>query len=165
MESWCDGEFHFWRVRGFLERTYVNDAKLWELLEGKDLFAPTVEGTDEYDEHVHLAQMTTFMGHVPSCLLRRGRRTAMFYHPNGLFQVHSPIMDRGLTKHTPLGQPKRTDLVPKHLSFEETVSTLTGQEKAMFLKFVRRMVKWEPEDRSSARELLNDPWLQVVAKP
>ena len=29
----------------------------------------------------------------------------------------------------------------------------------MFIKFVRKMVKWNPEDRSSAGDLLKDPWL------
>lgn len=29
----------------------------------------------------------------------------------------------------------------------------------MFIEFVKRMLKWRPEERSTARELLNDPWL------
>jgi serine/threonine-protein kinase SRPK3 len=29
----------------------------------------------------------------------------------------------------------------------------------MFIKFVKRMIKWRPEDRSTANELLDDPWL------
>lgn len=29
----------------------------------------------------------------------------------------------------------------------------------MFIEFVRRMIKWHPEERSTAKELLQDPWL------
>lgn len=29
----------------------------------------------------------------------------------------------------------------------------------MFLKFIRKMVTWKPEERSTAKELLEDPWL------
>ena len=29
----------------------------------------------------------------------------------------------------------------------------------MFIKFVNRMMKWKPEERGTAKELLQDPWL------
>lgn len=34
-----------------------------------------------------------------------------------------------------------------------------GEEKAKFIGFVKRMLKWNPEERSTAKELLDDPWL------
>jgi serine/threonine-protein kinase SRPK3 len=37
-----------------------------------------------------------------------------------------------------------------------------GEEKAQFLDFARKMLKWKPEERSSAKELLEDPWLNSV---
>jgi serine/threonine-protein kinase SRPK3 len=39
---------------------------------------------------------------------------------------------------------------------------LEGDEKVQFLNFVKKMLKWKPEDRSSARELLDDLWLNGV---
>jgi serine/threonine-protein kinase SRPK3 len=36
---------------------------------------------------------------------------------------------------------------------------MTGEEKTMFLKFVRRMLRWDPGERGNAKELLKDPWL------
>jgi len=38
------------------------------------------------------------------------------------------------------------------------------EQSAMFLAFVRRMLQWNSEDRPSAKELLQDPWLQVPAR-
>ena len=37
---------------------------------------------------------------------------------------------------------------------------LVGQEKELFFKFMRAMLEWLPEERKTAKELLEDPWLQ-----
>ena len=44
-------------------------------------------------------------------------------------------------------------------SFEKSEENLKGEDKVRFLQFVRKMVRWKPEERSSAEELLDDPWL------
>jgi serine/threonine-protein kinase SRPK3 len=38
---------------------------------------------------------------------------------------------------------------------------LSGKEKDAFIEFIKKMVKWNPEDRSSAKDLLKDPWLHT----
>jgi len=43
-------------------------------------------------------------------------------------------------------------------NLEDAEKRLEGEEKTLFLNFVRRMLKWKPEERSSAEELLGDPW-------
>lgn len=35
-----------------------------------------------------------------------------------------------------------------------------GPEREAFLAFMRSMLKWMPEQRKTARELLDDTWLQ-----
>ena len=35
-----------------------------------------------------------------------------------------------------------------------------GEEKKSFLRFMRKMLQWDPEKRSSARELADDEWVQ-----
>jgi hypothetical protein len=37
---------------------------------------------------------------------------------------------------------------------------MAGEEKGLFLNFVRKMLQWLPEDRKTAKELREDPWLQ-----
>lgn len=44
-------------------------------------------------------------------------------------------------------------------SLEIRESTLTGDNKEAFLRFLRRMLQWRPEDRATAKELQKDPWL------
>jgi serine/threonine-protein kinase SRPK3 len=36
---------------------------------------------------------------------------------------------------------------------------MNGEEKRMFIRFAKKMIQWDPEERSTAKELLNDPWL------
>ena len=45
-------------------------------------------------------------------------------------------------------------------SLEDAEGRLAGEEKALFLRFVRRMLAWRPEERASALELLDDPWIK-----
>lgn len=45
------------------------------------------------------------------------------------------------------------------LTLENSEENLEGHQKELFLKFMRKMLKWVPEERKTARELLMDPWL------
>lgn len=45
------------------------------------------------------------------------------------------------------------------VSLESWEVRLSGREKEMFIRFMRSMLKWVPEERRTARQLLEDPWL------
>jgi serine/threonine protein kinase len=51
--------------------------------------------------------------------------------------------------------------IPQGNSLEKAEQFLSGRDKAMFLDFVRGMLAWRPEDRKTAKELLEDPWLNT----
>lgn len=60
--------------------------KLWELLEGKLLFDTNDPNKgNKYDDKTHLAHITALLGPPPRELLDGGRRTSMFYQPDGLY--------------------------------------------------------------------------------
>lgn len=44
-------------------------------------------------------------------------------------------------------------------SLEQFEENLEGKEKALFLQFMRKMLQWVLEERMSAFDLLDDPWL------
>lgn len=46
-----------------------------------------------------------------------------------------------------------------NFNFDNAICRIHGEEKKMFIQFVQRMLKWLPEERSTATELLQDPWL------
>jgi serine/threonine-protein kinase SRPK3 len=47
----------------------------------------------------------------------------------------------------------------KNFTLENSLTSFTGEDKTLFLQFIRRMLRWMPEDRATAGELLKDPWL------
>lgn len=51
-------------------------------------------------------------------------------------------------------------IAPSHFNFENSICKIDNDEdKRLFIEFVQRMIKWRPEERSTAKELLQDPWL------
>lgn len=50
--------------------------------------------------------------------------------------------------------------LPPTSPLEETETSLEGDEKLQFLALMRKMMQWDPARRSTAKELLEDPWLK-----
>lgn len=50
--------------------------------------------------------------------------------------------------------------LPPPAPLEELEALLSGDEKRKFLEFMRKMLQWAPEQRSTANELWYDDWLQ-----
>ncbi|PKY06200.1 kinase-like protein [Aspergillus campestris IBT 28561] len=112
---------------------------LWDVLEGKKLFKDIDPvHVHEYNELNHLARITALLGPPPKELLDKGKRTPCFYKAGAL---NGPTVE------------------PTNFNFENLLTTVRGEDKRMFIEFVKRMLRWRPEERSTARELLQDPWL------
>ena len=45
------------------------------------------------------------------------------------------------------------------ISLEKSEEQLTGEDKILFLDFMRKMLQWVPEKRQTAKELLSHTWL------
>jgi len=58
-----------------------------------------------------------------------------------------------------LGQFSYPELIPTDISLQDSVLAIDGEDKRLFLNFVRKMLEWLPEDRKTAKELTEDPWL------
>ena len=52
------------------------------------------------------------------------------------------------------------DLIPD-TSLEESVPSLQGEQQTLFLDFIRKALHWVPEERATAKELLEHPWLDI----
>ena len=54
-------------------------------------------------------------------------------------------------------------LIPsEEFNFSNLTPFLDGEDKRLFIEFVRKMLQWEPERRLSAKQLYDDPWLHYV---
>lgn len=56
-------------------------------------------------------------------------------------------------------------LIPANINFQSSVPSLKGKDKdkEMFIHFARKVLQWLSEDRKTAKELLDDPWLKWPA--
>lgn len=69
------------------------------------------------------------------------------------------LFDRLTDSGALLGKLKEShQLSPTSLEKEEI--KLEGDEKREFLRFIGRMLEWDPNERPSAKELAEDPWPQ-----
>ncbi|RAL05403.1 putative protein kinase [Aspergillus ibericus CBS 121593] len=110
---------------------------IWDLFEDHHLFDS--RGPDGLHSDAHLlADMVAVLGPPPVNFLRKSPQSQMYWDS--------------------LGQWKSAVQIPEN-SLEDSEEYLEGENKEMFLVFVRKMLCWNPEERQSARELLTDPWL------
>lgn len=139
--------------------------QIWDLFEDKHLFTgKDAKITDDLDPNgdgyttrAHLAEVIAMLGHPPVDLLRRGTRSRDFFTEEGTLQPQpQPHAFSPTFTHCCLGQWCAD---AEDVSLEESEENLEGENKKQFLDFVRSMLRWRPEDRKTAKELLNDPWL------
>jgi serine/threonine protein kinase len=120
---------------------------------------------DTYTTRAHLAGVIGMLGLPPLDLIQRGRRGKEFFTEDGKRDYQVPFPSRmALRKPTNhfhhTGQWKQTDIpIPQDRSLESAEELLEGESKEKFLAFIRGMLQWRPEDRKTAKELLQDPWL------
>ncbi|KAL5342292.1 protein kinase [Aspergillus crustosus] len=118
---------------------------LWDLLEGRKLLKdidPLEDQAQEYGELDHLCQRSALLGPPPKGLLDKGAKTHGFYASNDEYI-------------------KSSFIAPSTFSFENSIHTIHGEDKRMFIEAVQMRLKWRPEERSTAEELLQNPWLHA----
>ncbi|KAJ5190355.1 uncharacterized protein N7498_009340 [Penicillium cinerascens] len=114
---------------------------VWNLFEGGSLFSGQDPEFQTYRSRAHLAEMIRLLGPPPPSFLARGNLTQKFFSEEGDFCAGVSVGE-----YTPL---------------EQRETSLEGEDKEKFLRLVRKMLQWEPERRSSAKELEKDEWLQT----
>ncbi|KAJ6103114.1 hypothetical protein N7486_005541 [Penicillium sp. IBT 16267x] len=113
---------------------------IWNIFEGESLFGGQGPEFQTYRSRAHLADMIRLLGPPPTSLLARGNLTQKFFSSEGEL-------------HAGFSMEERTSL-------EQRETSLEGEDKEQFLRLVRKMLQWEPEKRSSAKELEMDEWIQ-----
>ncbi|KAH8429436.1 uncharacterized protein LDX57_007099 [Aspergillus melleus] len=112
-----------------------------ELLEGKNLFDPIDHVNDQYVLPLALAQYIGYFGPPPLHMIQNSPLFSTYFDEKGNWILSEAS-------------------IPK-TSFEDFVTTIPpGEEKDLFLKFIRKMLAWDPEARATANEIIEDEWLQ-----
>lgn len=104
-----------------------------------------------------MARIISLVGSPPQDMLKRGSRSSQYFDDDGRLVRHEP---ENCLAHPQTGQFKSSDLIPQPGGFENKLTVLEETEKSAFIAFISKMLKWRPEERSTAAELLSDPWLK-----
>ena len=112
---------------------------LWDLTETLGLFDCIDTSPGKYSSAQHLGVMIAMLGPPPKELLDRGATTSTYFDENDQFRCPKYIL--------------------KDHSLEGSVTSMKGEEKRVYLDFIKKMVAWLPEDRWTAAQLLDHPFL------
>ena len=154
-------------------------------MEDKELFAHLKSQKGNYTARAHLAEMIALLGPPPQKLIDQEKlwrdipwdrsfpdtngewyNTARKYYGGPFFDskgkstIQAPACQAIALIHT-TGYFACPEIIPTHVKLDNCITCIAGEEKALFLNFVRKTLQWLPEDRKTAKELREDPWLQL----
>ena len=132
-------------------------AQIWDLYEDKHLFYGIDPTEKRYLTRAHLAELVAMLGPPPIDMLERGARSKEFFDGEG--ENALPRYRVKLTEVLSGNWIAEID-IPQGLTLETSEENLHGEKKEEFLQFVRCMLQWRPEDRLTAKELLEHPWMR-----
>ncbi|RAL09600.1 kinase domain protein [Aspergillus homomorphus CBS 101889] len=114
---------------------------VWDVFEDKHLFHALDEDGDYSPSH-HVAEMVACLGLPLLSFVKRSQDTRHVFTDDGKW-----LGAGGVTIPT--------------ASLEASEESLCGDDinQRLFLQFIRSMLRWVPEERKTAKELLEDPWL------
>jgi hypothetical protein len=113
--------------------------------------------------------MIALLGPPPPNLLARANLKSKFFSETGKLSVDQRWLQElqvfehfiGFWKFP--GEWNAGIPIPPKETFEEIESTLLSEgdmkDRKLFLQFMRKMLQWEPEKRSRAKDLAKDEWI------
>lgn len=129
---------------------------------GKSLLDGRLPGTSVFSDLTLFAQMVRLLGPPPPELLAAadGGALSRFYDNHGELRGDGSGGSRDV--NLDVGNFNHPELIPgEEFNFSTKLTTLEGNDKDMFIRFIKRMLNWVPEERATARELLDDPWVRL----
>lgn len=148
---------------------------MWDLLEGSHLFFAKKDRV--LDDEQHLAEMVSLLGPPPPEFLKRSDKCAQYWDSQGTalkVPFYPPRENKEKKRkdsiillrptygsnfaNAIIGTWKGSVPIPDQ-SFETREQWLCEEDRALFVRFLRRMLCWMPEERPVAEELAFDEFL------
>ncbi|KAK5951888.1 hypothetical protein OHC33_007181 [Knufia fluminis] len=114
----------------------------WALFEGKHLFQDVRTCSGHWKPYAHVAQIVGLIGAPPFQFIQKSKTPHECFDANGTWIHDNPRIP--------------------FTTLEDLEMRLDGSEQKKFLRFIRSMLTWLPNERKTAKELLEDPWLQAL---
>ncbi|KJZ71164.1 hypothetical protein HIM_03117 [Hirsutella minnesotensis 3608] len=109
---------------------------VWDLFEGGRLFRAMKDA--HLDDEQHLAEMVSLLGPPPRRFLELSEKCCRYWDSDGNWIAATPIPEQ---------------------SFESREMRLEGKEKELLIAFIRKVLRWFPDDRPTAEDLFEDEFL------
>lgn len=118
--------------------------------------------TGEPDDRYLIAQFGAILGPPPVEFWSQSKVCQAFWDENGL-STSTTTIPFPLSIHTDeivSGTGNWKNVVPlPEISLESLAADIDGEDVPGFLRFLRRILRWLPEQRPTTEELIYDPWL------
>ncbi|OJJ52302.1 hypothetical protein ASPSYDRAFT_164905 [Aspergillus sydowii CBS 593.65] len=136
---------------------------LWNILGSKELFQQVHDTNGRYDAKSHLAEMIALLGPPPRVLLAKSKAMSKHNWPQPVMNDVGELCNNAQEF---FGGPFfnaedkfcHSDLIPSR-SLEDRIP-FEEKDRDTFLSFVRQMLTWFPDERKTARELMDHPFLK-----
>ena len=124
------------------------------MFEGGRLFRAIRDG--HLDDELHLAEMVSLMGPPPREFLERSRKCRQYWDAEGRSRRDRVVLRLLLTQK--VGNWIAATPIPDQ-SLETRERRLKGSNQELLLTFVRKILRWLPEERPTAQDIFEDKYL------
>ncbi|KIY50038.1 putative CDK4/6 [Fistulina hepatica ATCC 64428] len=135
---------------------------IWDMYMGDNMFNVSGGPDNEEADVYHLAHMVALLGPPPVDFLRRCTTDIPWEYFDeegnwkGAAEVPHTSFEERMSEADDIDEEDE-DASVRHLFMGK-------EDRAEFLRFLNRMLKWRPEDRPTAGELLQDSWIKPYEK-
>lgn len=129
----------------FLDET--KSFKALELLEGRNLFHPIDKAHNQYVLPLAVSQYISYMGLPPLWMIEQSNNPVIktFFDAEGNWIAEPPILEASL---------------------DDFVTCIEDcKEKALFLDFINKILRWDPAKRGLSAHLFSHEWLITGPRP
>jgi serine/threonine protein kinase len=105
-----------------------------------------------------LAEIIALLGPPPPGLVARGLLRSKFFSEQG--QSPYLLLHFGPDVYFSSGEFQAGIEGPPAVSLDQLETNLEGSDRKLFLQFMSKMLQWDPQNRQTAKQLLEDQWLK-----
>ncbi|KAI0904552.1 serine protein kinase [Ustulina deusta] len=125
---------------------------LFELMTGRRLFCALWFGSQVTQDDDHLVDMTMYLGPLPEELYKHWKTSSLYFTPQREF--YNCLIEGVADEKEPIiPQPTSMEKL-----FDEAYPDLNENEADQVKSLIRRILQYDPANRPSATEILQDPW-------
>ncbi len=126
---------------------------IFELITGWPLFC--VPGS-EFEDDDHLLSLTARLGTLPDELFEHWKTSSLYFTPERkLFNCQIGGVAEG-------DEPLMLEQTSMEEFFDQAGPDLDGEEARKVKALIRRILRYDPAQRPSAAEILDDPWFREI---